>query len=143
MTIPFKNINNDELLVGGNNVEIPHRESPPFGAAFSLFSAPTTVYSLRGGGGNRHTKPNRLPLGAPGHVSHGCLLIPVFVAAWWYWTRKAYRRMVSRLITHQPEAEVSMSDNSDGDRFRDKFTVFDDSYTQWYVYFALHYWETG
>ena len=36
------------------------------------------------------SKPNRLPPGAPGQISSSCLLIPVFIAVWWYWTRKVH-----------------------------------------------------
>ena len=39
---------------------------------------------------NNNKKPNRLPPGAPGQISSACLLIPVFIAVWWYWTRKVH-----------------------------------------------------
>jgi hypothetical protein len=70
-----------------------------------------------------HTKPNQLPAGGPAHVSHGCLLIPVFLAAWFYWTKKTYRKVVSRLIRHGTEP--------DNERFDDNFFRFGDGEMRW------------
>ena len=52
-------------------------------------------------------KPNQLPANSTGRITHQCLLIPVFVAAWWYWSRKTYRKVVSKLIKDTPEPETN------------------------------------
>ena len=35
----------------------------------------------------------------PIEIRQGCVLIPIFFAVWWYWTRRAARRAVRLLIT--------------------------------------------
>jgi hypothetical protein len=37
------------------------------------------------------------------YLSHGCLLIPVFIAAWWYYTKQACRAFVRGLLRNAPE----------------------------------------
>lgn len=36
-------------------------------------------------------------------IAHGCLLIPVAVLLWWYWTKRTVQRAVRRLITFHGE----------------------------------------
>ena len=66
----------------------------------------------------------RPPLGPPViYVSHSCLLIPVFVAAWYYYARTVCRRVVHGFIRSNPEPDAS-------EEFHDKF-AFQGCYTQW------------
>lgn len=67
----------------------------------------------------------------PIFVSHGCLLLPVFLAAWWYYTKKCFRR-VTGFIRDKPEPEVDPTE-----KFHDKFFRFDDAYIGWYVDFGM------
>ena len=49
----------------------------------------------------------------PIEIRQGCVLIPIFFAVWWYWTRRAARRAVHLLITGDgcfPAAEATHGD---------------------------------
>eukprot|EP00934_Nitzschia_sp_Nitz4_P000548 Nitzschia sp. Nitz4//scaffold79_size90958//31957//32774//NITZ4_005018-RA/size90958-augustus-gene-0.169-mRNA-1//1//CDS//3329558228//548//frame0 len=59
-------------------------------------------------------------------VSQGCLLVPVFFAAWWYYTKKCIRK-IRGLIRHTAEPH----DIDDSERFYAKFTSLEDSYFRW------------
>jgi len=37
------------------------------------------------------------------HVAHSCLLVPVAVAFWWYWTKRAARRVLRRIRRRIPD----------------------------------------
>jgi hypothetical protein len=63
------------------------------------------------------------------HVSHGCLLIPVVFAAWWYYTRRMCRNVVRGFLRATPEPTES-------ELFGDKFTPFEEANVQWYVRFS-------
>jgi hypothetical protein len=84
-------------------VNFPHPLVPDTPALSPLRTSATTI--------TRSTtvkKPNRLPStssggGPPVQLSSACLLIPVCMAMWWYWTRKACQRVVKGLLRHTPE----------------------------------------
>ena len=79
------------------------------------------------------------------YVSHGCLLIPVFLAAWWYYTKEACRSFVRGFLRNRPEPHYHRNDASDGsgcfNNCNDKdnsgnFDIMEDAYfnSQWYVF---------
>jgi hypothetical protein len=71
------------------------------------------------------------------YVAHSCLLIPVVVAVWWYWTKRAAKRVL-RKLTMLPETEAcgpSMNDDtSEHDNHysnygcTDQYDTFDSDY---------------
>lgn len=44
-------------------------------------------------------------------VKHSCLLIPMFIAAWWYWTRRKARAVVSELLHRSSQDNESELDD--------------------------------
>jgi hypothetical protein len=77
--------------------------------------------SLRGGHRHHELPPPSI------YVSHGCLLIPVFFAAWLYYTKSCFRR-VRGFLRSSPEPK------EDAEKFVDKFSRFGDACVQWYVH---------
>ena len=78
----------------------------PISFSASSITPTGTQHQLRGTGPPPTAmmkKPNRLPRNAPGHISSGCLLIPVFLAVWWYWTKKTFKRVIRGLLRSTPE----------------------------------------
>lgn len=61
----------------------------------------------------------------PIHVSQSCLLIPVFLAAWWYYTKQCLRK-VRGLLRNIPE-----TDDGSTERFRDKFFRVGEGHMKW------------
>jgi hypothetical protein len=53
-------------------------------------------------------------------ISHNCLLIPVVVAFWWYWTKRKASHVVSRLFL----TEHGHSDNNDVAFGNDEFSTW-------------------
>jgi hypothetical protein len=72
-------------------------------------------------------------------VSKGCLLIPVFIAAWWYYTKYACRSFVRGFLRNRPEH----TDYNDGAEKQNSsighFASMEDAYFQahWYVYTCI------
>ncbi len=51
-------------------------------------------------------------------VSYNCLLLPVAVVFWWYWTRRKARQVVSRLLVKfDGEHETEGTSTFDADEF--------------------------
>jgi hypothetical protein len=48
-------------------------------------------------------------------ISHNCLLIPVVVAFWWYWTKRKASNVVSRLFLtehgHRDDNDVAFGND--------------------------------
>ena len=65
------------------------------------------------------------------YVSHGCLLIPAFVAAWWLYTKRWCRQRIRGLL--QPETSTC---GGDSEQYNDTYSRFDDP-LQWYVGLVL------
>ena len=57
-------------------------------------------------------------------ISYNCLLVPVVVAFWWYWTRKTARKVVSRLFVTSGN-ETCHNDESNGFEY--------DEFSSWWV----------
>ena len=79
--------------------------------------------------GSRSSSPRPPPVI---QVSHGCLLLPVFLAAWWYYTKSVCRKVVHGLIRSTPHSEQNESES-----YEERFFCFNDCYTKWYVTYAL------
>jgi hypothetical protein len=68
---------------------------------------------------------------SPVVVGHGCLLIPVAVLIWWYWTKRTVQRVVRRLVTNHghhatcsgPSPEADNHATAD-DGARDEYSSF-------------------
>jgi len=112
-----------------------HRQQDLFPVRFDAYSAPLTPKSFPFQTTNHHSLPReRLLRGdstaqhPPPPIAHGCLLIPVFFAAWWYYTRNAFSR-IRGLVRNKPESE------EDNDTFYDKFHRFhpETAYAEWCV----------
>lgn len=97
------------------SADIPHSiaSTPPIPPHFQLRGG----LALETVGG----KPNKLPPNAPGQIAQSCLLIPVFVAAWFYWTKKVCRRVARRVFLKEQSEEQDASSSS---RFHDRFYRF-------------------
>jgi hypothetical protein len=63
-------------------------------------------------------------------VSQACLLIPVFVAAWWYYTKYACRAFVRGLLRNGPEQKNQEDSDPSGHFARMEEAYFQSS---WYV----------
>lgn len=59
--------------------------------------------------------PRIIPGLTPGpvNVSLNCLLVPVFVAAWWFWFKRKAQRVVTRLLHHEPETTEGYTEETD------------------------------
>lgn len=57
-------------------------------------------------------------------ISYNCLLVPVVVAFWWYWTRKTARKVVSRLFVTSGN-ETCHNDESNGFEY-DEFSSWNE-----------------
>lgn len=68
-------------------------------------------------------------------VSQACLLIPVFVAAWWYYTKHWCRALVKGVLKNNPEEESTSNDNSAHPTSSGRFARMEEAYFQsaWYV----------
>jgi len=83
-------------------------------------------FLLRRGNRTQQSLPHGIhSLDPPIDVSHGCLLLPVFLVAWWYYTKQCIRKVTGFLRNSSEPPEVS-------EKFHDKFFRFDDSYIRWY-----------
>jgi hypothetical protein len=70
-------------------------------------------------------------------VSQGCLLIPVFIAAWWYYTKYACRALVRGLLRNRPENTCDDDDAvKQNNCSSSHFASMEDAYFQahWYVH---------
>lgn len=69
------------------------------------------------------------------YVSYGCLLIPVFMAAWWYYMKNACRKAFSKEIFIRATTEPTEGgeDTDNPERFYAKFPRFNNAYMNWYV----------
>ena len=56
-------------------------------------------------------------------VQLSCLLIPVFLAAWWYWTKRKARSVISGLLHHSPQ-EGQESEQNEPDDLSDDFSTW-------------------
>ena len=100
------------LPTSGTSIEMGHRIDPAHPSVTTLNDTP-----------QQHLRSDRMsvamnrdpqsPQSRERHVpdnhvmlTHGCLLIPVFVVAWWYWTKRKARRAISgQLRRHEEEAK--------------------------------------
>jgi hypothetical protein len=87
----------------------------------------TQRFLLRGNDTQQSSRQTH-KLQEPIFVSHGCLLIPVFFAAWWYYMKKCFRR-VTGFIRNKPEPAEDAAE-----KFHEKFFRFEDAYIRWYVF---------
>lgn len=62
-------------------------------------------------------------------VSQACLLIPVFVAAWWYYTKHWCRALVRGVLKNNPE-ESSNDDNAHRPTSSGRFARMEEAYFQ-------------
>lgn len=78
------------------------------------------------------------------HIAHGCLLIPVAVAFWWYWTKKQARRVMRRITRHSdpcgpsvdlPQVHSVSSQDETTDRTAEEVPPYaasaNDKFTSW------------
>ncbi len=79
---------------------------------------------LRGSAHHRIRNPSQQDA-EPILISHSCLLIPMFLAAWWYYTKQCIRK-VSGLLRNCPEPHDVAKEN-----FHEKFFRFNDANVQW------------
>ena len=59
------------------------------------------------------------------HVSQSCLLIPVFLAAWWYYTKQCLRK-VRGLLRNNPETNEASTE-----KFNEKFFRVGEGHMKW------------
>jgi hypothetical protein len=49
------------------------------------------------------------------YISTGCLLVPVFIVVWYYYTKRAFRKFFLRFLKNEPENENTSSDENGSD----------------------------
>ena len=105
-----------------------HQQPTSLFPPFALY--PSSTHSQLRAGNSSTVVPLSLPTSSSPVITttYGCLLIPVFIVAWWYYTKKFCRKVVQALLLR------ATPEPSDSERMEERFAQLESSHMTWYVH---------